>query len=159
MAVTRAITLVDAAGATSGANLTSGSFTLPTGWVPGDLAIFVWFSRDSGRTFTKPTGATEKVQTSSSGVGHLWIGWRYLVSGDTTFAWSATSSTNNTDGFFTIVFRDANSSAADPFEQISGAGATTFTNVQSPDPPAISAATVLANDASTSDDDVFGILV
>jgi len=146
MAAVRGVTFVGASFGNSGNNLTSGSWALPANWLPGDFAIFVWASRESGRTFTEPGTVTQKVDFSSAGFGHLFIGYRTLVAGDTTFAWTATSSTNNTDGFYTVVFRDVNGSAADPFERTSAANPATFSNTQSPDPPALSAATILDKD-------------
>lgn len=129
-----AITYVGSASAT-GNNPTSGNFSLPSGWQVGDIAIFWWFTYAYNKTFTPPSGVTQKQQASSSGYGRLYIGYRTLQSGDSTFGWTASSVTGSTTIWGTSVFRGV-IKTGDPFEAESGAPAT-FTGVNNPDPPAV----------------------
>lgn len=125
-----------------GNNPTSGSFSLPGGWVAGDTAIFWWYTYANTKTFTAPSGVTQKQQASSPGYGRLYIGYRVLQSGDSTFPWSASSVGNSTTIWGTSVFRGVDS-AGDPFEAQSGAPAT-FTNARNPNPPPV---TTVSNNA------------
>lgn len=133
-----AITFVDFTG-NGFANAVSGSFTLPASWADGDLGVFWWFTRSSTRVFTKPTDVTEKFHdTVSDTFGQLWIGYRHLVTGDTTFGWTCTSVTNQTIVFGCSVFRGTVASG-DPFEATSGTTAQQ-SNVADVDPPSVTVA-------------------
>ncbi|MEM4313090.1 MAG: hypothetical protein QXH95_03440, partial [Thermoplasmata archaeon] len=133
-----AITFVGTTSST-GNNPTSGSFTLPAGWQAGDLCIFWWFTYDGSKTFTPPTGVTQKYQVGQTNYGRLYIGYRYLQSGDSTFSWSSSSSTGSTTIWGTSVFRGTKQSG-DPFEADSGPPQT-FTNQVNPDPPPVTTIT------------------
>jgi hypothetical protein len=126
----------------TGNNPTSNSFSLPGGWAAGDTAIFWWYTYADTKTFTPPSGVTQKQQASSSGYGRLYIGYRVLQSGDSTFSWSASSVSNSTTIWGTSVFRGVDGTG-DPFEAQSGAPAT-FTNVNDPNPPSV---TTVSNNA------------
>jgi hypothetical protein len=119
----------------TGNNPTSGSFSLPTGWAAGDTAVFWWYTYANTKTFTAPAGVTQKQQASSSGYGRIYIGYRVLQSGDTTFSWTSGSVANSTTIWGTSVFRGVDPTG-DPFEAQSGAPAT-FTNSRNPNPPAV----------------------
>jgi hypothetical protein len=119
----------------TGNNPTSGSFSLPSGWTVGDVAVFWWYTYDSTKTFTPPSGVTQKRQASSGGYGRIYIGYRQLQSGDTTFGWTSFSVSNSTTIWGTSVFRGVDGTG-DPFEAESGAPAT-FLNTEDPNPPAV----------------------
>jgi len=119
----------------TGSNPTSGSFSLPSGWAVGDVAVFWWYTYDSTKTFTPPSGVTQKRQASSGGYGRIYIGYRQLQSGDTTFGWTSSSVNNSTTIWGTSVFRGVDGTG-DPFEAESGAPAT-FLNTNDPNPPAV----------------------
>jgi hypothetical protein len=135
------ITYVGSASSTAN-NPTSGSFSLPGGWAAGDTAVFWWYTYSSTKTFTAPPGVTQKQQAASAGYGRLYIGYRALQSGDSTFSWSASSVANSTTIWGTSVFRGVDGTG-DPFEAQSGAPAT-FTNARDPNPPSV---TTVSNNA------------
>ena len=125
---------------TSGNNPTSGSFTLPSDWVAGDVAVFWWYTRDSGKTFTYTEGdITIKYNTASSGYGRIVIGYRTLQDGDSSFNWDASYVYGSTTIWGVSVFRNVYN-LGDPFEAVSGNPATFSTN--DPNPPAASVSTV-----------------
>ncbi|OGE17570.1 hypothetical protein A3F00_05415 [Candidatus Daviesbacteria bacterium RIFCSPHIGHO2_12_FULL_37_11] len=119
----------------TGNNTTSGSFTLPSGWQSGDTAVFWWYTRTNTKTIILPATLTQKQQVNASGFGRIYVGYRVLQSGDSTFAWTSSSATNSTVIWGTSVFRGVDTTG-DPFEAQSGAPGT-FTNNSSPDPPAV----------------------
>lgn len=128
-------------GDTNGAfgNAVNGNFTLPVGWADGDLGVFWWYTRSNSRIFTKPAGVDEKLADNSQAgdlFGQIWIGYRHLVTGDTTFGWTCTSVGNQTIVFGSSVFRDT-AASGDPFEASSGTTAQA-TNVADVDPPSTS---------------------
>ena len=101
----------------------------------GDIGLFWWWCRDSTKTFTEPAGVTQKHDfAGGAGFGRLFIGYRYLVGGDTTFGWTASSVSTVTVLWGVTVIRGGPSSG-DPFETESGTPAT-FTDTNDPDPPA-----------------------
>lgn len=118
----------------AGNNSTSGSFSLPAGRQAGDVAIFWWYTRTNTKTFTPPGTITQQKQTSASGFGRIYIGYRVLQAADTTFAWTSSSASNSTVIWGTSVFRNVNTTT--PFETDSGVPAT-FTNTANPNPPAV----------------------
>jgi hypothetical protein len=126
----------------TGNNPTNGSFSLPSGWAAGDTAVFWWYTYANTKTFTAPAGVTQKQQASASGYGRIYIGYRGLQSGDTTFPWTSGSVANSTTIWGTSVFRGVDPTG-DPFEAQSGAPAT-FSNSRNPDPPAV---TTVSNNA------------
>jgi hypothetical protein len=119
-------------------NPTSGSFTLPTGWQPGDFAIFVWYTYANTKTFTPPSGITQKYQTAPAGYGRLYIGYRVLQSGDSSFSWSSSNVANSTTVWITSVFRNVD--VDNPWDNDSGPPVT-FTDRVNPDPPAVATLT------------------
>ena len=123
----------------TGNNPTSDSFALPSGWQDGDVAVFWWYTYADTKTFTPPSGVTQKQQAAASGYGRLYIGYRVLQAGDTTFAWTSSSVTNSTTIWGISVFRGVNP-IGDPFEAQSGAPAT-FANAINPNPPAVTTLT------------------
>ena len=138
---TAGISYIGSANATAN-NPTSGSFSLPGSWAAGDTAVFWWYTYANTKTFTAPLGVTQKQQASSAGYGRIYIGYRVLQSGDSTFAWTASSVANSTTIWGTSVFRGVDGTG-DPFEAQSGAPAT-FTNARDPNPPAV---TTVSNNA------------
>lgn len=93
-------------GKTSGysANTANGSWSLPADWRVGELGIFFWYSR-ADSTFAPPAGITTILDSNPAGdYGHMYIGGRYLVAGDATFSWTATTGTNQTSGWICAVF-------------------------------------------------------
>ena len=126
---------------TTASNPTSGDFTLPAGWVAGDVAVFWWYTATFDKTLVAgtPWGITSKQDVNSSGFGHIFIGYRTLAAGDSTFGWTSSSAVNATTIWGTSVFRGVNRSG-DPFEAQSGAPAT-FTNTSSPNPPPVTTIT------------------
>jgi hypothetical protein len=128
-------------GTTSGTenNPTSGSWSLPSSWQAGDVAIFWWYTYADTKTFTDPATVTQKYDVASTGYGRLFIGYRVLQTGDTTFSWTASSVSSSTTIYGTSVFRNVDSTG-DPFEAVSGSPAT-FTNVNDPDSPAVTTLT------------------
>ena len=135
------ITYIGSANSTAN-NPTSDSFSLPGGWAAGDTAIFWWYTYANTKTFTAPTGVTQKQQASSAGYGRIYIGYRVLQSGDSTFPWTSSSVANSTTIWGTSVFRGVDGTG-DPFEAQSGAPAT-FTNARDPNPPSV---TTVSNNA------------
>jgi hypothetical protein len=123
----------------TGNNPTSGNFTLPSGWQAGDVAIFWWYTYAGTKTYTPPTNVTLKENNAPTNYGRLYIGYRTLQSGDSTFAWTSSSVTNSTTIWGVSVFRNVYN-VGDPFENDSGAPAT-FTNVNDPNPPAVTTLT------------------
>ena len=78
----------------------SGDWTLPVGWADGDLAVFWWYAVRSAATFDDPAavGVTQKVNASGSVATHgtLFVGYRELQTGDTTFGWTGSTGSNVT---------------------------------------------------------------
>ena len=138
-------------------NPASGNFTLPGTAQAGDVAIFWWFAQLNTKTISPPATITQKQNASSAGFGRLYIGYRVLQAGDTTFAWTSTGGTGGGSGTTTVwgtsVFRNVNTTG-DPFEAQSGAPIT-FTNTTSPNPPAVTTispnATVVSIFGKTND--------
>lgn len=118
----------------------SGSWTLPVGWQAGDLAIVWLYSRAGIYAISAPASITGKHDSNNANSGRLYIGYRYLQTGDTTFDWTRTvSSSNSTTLWGVDVFRGTFGSG-DPFEADTGATPATF-SVRDPDPPAVTPAT------------------
>jgi hypothetical protein len=133
-----AITYVASMTALTGNNPASGTWTLPS-FNPGDLAIFWLGSRAGVYNITEPTGVGITTTYLYAGGSNCrgYVGYRYLQSGDTTFNWSRATSSSNSDTIWSVdVFRGGPSSG-DPFAAVSGASPTNFTNVNDPDPPAV----------------------
>jgi hypothetical protein len=131
------ITFVGSTGST-GNNPTSGSFTLPSGWQSGEFAIFWWYTYADTKTFTPPSGVTQKYQTAPTGYGRLYIGYRVLHSGDSTFSWTASSVTSSTTIWGVSVFHGVDTN--NPWDADSGTPQT-FTNAINPNPPAVTTQT------------------
>ena len=127
---------------TTGNNNTSGSFSLPSGWTAGDVAVFWWYTSNNTKTISPPGTITQKQQASSAGFGRLYIGYRVLQSGDSIFTWSSSPVSQSTVIWGTSVFRGVNTTG-DPFEAQSGVPVT-FTDTLSPNPPAV---TIVSNNA------------
>jgi len=130
-------------GATSatGNNPTSGSFSLPSGWQAGDFGIFWWYTYSNTKTFTLTgtgTGITQKYQTAPSGYGRLFIGYRTLQSGDSTFDWTSSSVASSTTIRGASVFRNVDTT--NPWDADSGTPIT-FTDAINPNPPAVTTIT------------------
>jgi len=117
---------------------TSGNWTLPGGWSVGDLAIFWWYTRNA-RTFTEPGTVTQKVDYTASGVGRLFVGYRYLESGDTTFGWTADSTGTSNPTFWGTAVFSGTVGSGDPFE--AQAAAAYFLNFNDPDPAPVTPVT------------------
>jgi hypothetical protein len=131
------ITYVSTTSAT-GNNPTSGDFTLPSGWQAGDVAIFWWYTYADTKTFTPPSGITQKYQTAPTGYGRLYIGHRVLQNGDLTFSWTASSVASSTTIWGVSVFRGVDNTNI--WDADSGTPVT-FTNAINPNPPAVTTIT------------------
>jgi len=127
------ITYVGATTAT-GNNSTSGSFTLPGGWAAGDVALFFWYTRAYNKTFTLPAGVTQLQDAAASPHGHIYVGYRVLQSGDSTFAWTSSSVSSSDVVWGASVFRGVDN--ASPIDAESGAP-TEFDNAIDPELPSI----------------------
>lgn len=118
----------------------TADWTLPGSWAANDVAIFWFYARNSGKNITPPGTVTTKHEVQTSGFGKMFVGYRTLQSGDSTFGWTATQSAGAIPTFWgTIVFRGVVTSG-DPFEAQSGAPAT-FTDVNDPDPASVTTLT------------------
>ena len=131
------ITFVGSTSASSN-NPTSDSFSLPSGWQAGDFAIFWWYTYANTKTFTPPNGVTQRYQTAPSGYGRLYIGYRVLQSGDSTFTFTSSSVYGSTTVWGVSVFRGVD--ASNPWDADSGSPAI-FTDMINPDPPAVTTVT------------------
>ena len=69
---------------------TSGTYDLPAGWIPGDLAIFVWVSSSNNKVYTQASGVTTVHDSAAASSGRTVISYRVLQAGDTSFSWTAT---------------------------------------------------------------------
>lgn len=112
---------------------TSGDWTLPTGWSAVDLGLMWWGTNASTKNVSLPGSVTTVYETS--GNGRLFIGYRFLVAGDATFTWTATSVASSVAGWGVAVFRDSPSSGVAPFEALSGTPSS-FAGTTNPNPPA-----------------------
>jgi hypothetical protein len=128
-------------------NPLSGTFPLGVegvDWQPGNLAIFWWYGRASTKTWTNASGGRLTVRHEDIGGanGVLTIASRVLVTGDLAadLAWTSPTVTNATCCWGTAIF--AGVDAATPIE--ADAPPSLFTNLQSPDPPAVTVATANA---------------
>lgn len=130
------IQFIGAAVGTAAANPTSGlAFTLHGSAAVGDLAFFVWYSRASTKSFTKPANVTTVYDVNTANGGHIFIGYRYITSLSDTYGWTAGSVSNGTTGWFTSTFRNvATVAQGGPFYANSGSP-TNGTTTQDPDPP------------------------
>lgn len=124
----------------------SGSWTLHANWQPGDTAIFWWYAVRSAASIDDPSGVgiTQKQNASGAGsaAGTIFVGYRHLQSGDTTFGWTGSVAASVDVLWGVDVWRGLDT-AGDPFEAQSGTAAE-FTDTNDPDPPA---ATPVSNDA------------
>jgi hypothetical protein len=126
--------------AVGGGDLTSGSWTLPAGWQAGDLAIMWWWvSGTTTKTLTPPGTVTQKHQVSPDNYGRLFIGYRWLQSGDTTFAWTSNSVAGGATVYGCDVFRGVAPGSGDPFTSQSGTPVA-FAPERDPDLPAVTPA-------------------
>ena len=113
-----AISFVGAGTAVASAGGSTGSLTptLPSGWLPGDLALIFCTGRATGYVFTA-TGYTQKfaVNHSSSGVNRIVLLYRFLQSGNgnPTVSWTGGAS-NATVLMQIAVFRGVDQS--NPFD-------------------------------------------
>jgi len=128
-------------------NPLSGTFPLGVegvDWQPSNLAIFWWYGRASTKTWTNASGGRLTVRHEDIGGanGVLTIASRLLVTGDleADMAWTSPTVTNATCCWGTAIF--AGVDAATPIE--ADATPSLFTNLQSPDPPAVTVATANA---------------
>ena len=125
----------------TGNNPTSGSWSLQSGWQANDFCIFWWYTYTNTKTITLTetgTGVTQKYNNAPSGYGRLFIGYRVLQSGDSTFAWTSSSASSSTTIWGTSVFRNVDTT--NPWDTDSGTPAT-FANAVSPNPPAVTTIT------------------
>jgi RHS repeat-associated protein len=120
----------------SGNNPTGGTWTLPAGWQPGDLVVVWLYARAGAYAIANPAGITIKHNSNNGNNGRLFIGYRYLQAGDTSFAWTRTTSSSNTDVLWGVVVLRGTVSAGDPFNASTGATPTTGTGAD-PDPAAV----------------------
>ena len=121
----------------SGNNETSSTFSLPAGWSNNNLAIFCWYCFEPTKKFTDASGGkltSIGSGSAASGTGSYFIGYRTLVTGDTTFAWTANSVASGTVVWGTAVFSGSYTGSGVIEAQ---SAFTTWTNAASPDPPAV----------------------
>jgi hypothetical protein len=135
--------------ALTGNNPASGTWTLPSapggGWTDRYLGIFWLGSRAGVYNITEPTGVgiTTKYLYAGGSNCRGYVGYRYLQSGDTTFGWSRSAGSSNSDTIWSVDVIDLGNTggSGDPFNASSGASPTNFTDVNDPDPPAVTPAT------------------
>jgi hypothetical protein len=130
------ITFVGSTSSTAN-NPTSGVFSLPSGWKADDVAIFWWYTSRNTKTFNPPLNVTTKYETAFTDYGRLYIGYRALHGGDSTFSWSASSAGGSTTIWGTSVFRNVDTSII--WDADSGSPRS-FT-AQNPDPPEVTTVT------------------
>ena len=120
---------------TSGStNPTSGNWTLSgLSFAAGDIGLFWWFTNSNAKTITEPATVTQQIDTLSIGRGRLFVGYRVLEAGDTTFGWTSNSVVNSGTAWGVDVFRGIDFL----FTNTSGADATSYTNDNTPQPPAV----------------------
>jgi len=116
-------------------NPVSGDWIPAVGWEPGDVCVCWWYTYNNNKTITEPATVTQKYDVASASCGRLFIGYRILQAGDTTFRWASISAANATTVWGASVFRGVDGSG-DPFEADSGAPAL-FGNQINPNPPAV----------------------
>ena len=121
----------------SGNNPLTGDFTLPGGWAVNDVAIALWFKIEPA-VFTAPLGLTQRHDVSTAGRGQVYAAHRVLQSGDTTFAWAATTVTNATTLWGAVVYRGVDT--VTPFDLTEAAPAA-YANTATPNPPAVTTVT------------------
>jgi len=124
----------------TGNNPTSGTFTLNSiSWQADDVAVFWWYTRVATKTFTlddaKITQKQQAYDDADGYAGRIFIGYRVLQAGDTTFGWTSSSSSNATTIWGTSVFRGVDTTG-DPFEAESGVPER-WLNTEDPNPPAV----------------------
>jgi RHS repeat-associated protein len=120
----------------SGNNPTSGTWTLPAGWQPGDLVVVWLYARSGTYAISNPAGITIKHNSNNSNNGRLFIGYRYLQAGDTSFNWTRTTGSSNADVLWGVVVLRGTVGSGDPFNASTGATPTTGTGAD-PDPTAV----------------------
>ena len=116
----------------AGNNPASGTWTLPTapggGWTDRYLGIFWLYARAGIFDPGTPANITTKISNNGAGYGRLYIGYRYLSSGDTTFGWTRVTGSSNADVIYGVHVVDlgATGGSGDPF---SDAVLATFDNL------------------------------
>jgi hypothetical protein len=94
----------------TGNNTTSSTFSLPASWGAGDLAVFWWYTYANNKTFAKPAAVTQLQDVNNASYGHLFIGYRVLQAGDSTFAWTSSSIASSDVIWGVSVFRGQHAS-------------------------------------------------
>ena len=125
-------------------NPISGNFTLPTsGHAVGDLALCMWYSRASTKSFNAPDyfvsdGGVALYDVSDASYGHLWIGAKPLTQNDIDWglvgetAWSSTYVNNATTMYGVALFRGVNTTTNCGVEANSGSPTTGTNAVNAP---------------------------
>jgi hypothetical protein len=126
---------IGAAVGTPAANPTGGNFTVHANTQAGDLVIAHWYSRASGKGFTKPADVNQEIDVATANGGHLFVGWWIAAGSSDSKAWTATSVSNGSTGWGTATFRTGNYIAPFRYKGNTPGGQTT-----APDPPEISTA-------------------
>jgi hypothetical protein len=113
---------------------TTQNWELPSGWVVGDVGLFYYYCGRGTGTFSPNAGVTEIINhadtDASNPRGRLYIGYRVLQSGDTTFSWTSGSVASIDQGWGVEVYRGVDT--ADPVDATSGASPTNFTDTNDP---------------------------
>lgn len=113
---------------------TSGNWTLSgISFAAGDVAFFWWWTSVSSKAVTAPGTIDQKTNTAVSSIGRLFVGMRVLQSGDSTFAWTASSVSLAGTSWGVDVFRGLGF----PASNVSGSSATQYTNDNTPQAPAV----------------------
>lgn len=110
---------------------------MPAGWQDGDLGLFWWGSVRAASSLESPAGVGITVkryqQGAASSSGTIFIGYRRLTTGDTTFAWTG-SVGSSVDVLWGVDVIRGGHVTGDPFEAESGAP-TEWADLNDPDPP------------------------
>lgn len=137
-ALTPSISYIGATNATANNSL-GADWTLPAGWAAGDIAIFWWYTYTNTKTVTEPVTVTQLQDSSSSGYGRLFVGWRALEVGDATFAWTSSDVANSDVIWGVSVFRGQHVAPID-----AETAPVVFDNSVNPPPHTITTATASA---------------
>lgn len=134
-----AITYVGSTGDAASGFISTGAWTLSgISWQVGDLAIFWLGINDDAiiNTITPPATITTKINTVNNAAGtRMFIGYRRLEIGDTTFTWNTDPAFSSLPVWGVDIFRgDEIPSSGDPFNAASSLTQITTVN---PDNPAV----------------------
>jgi hypothetical protein len=139
-----AISLIGTPTSSAATGSTTQDWTLPAGWDAGDLALFYYYCGRGTGSFSPSGSLSEHLNAADSDPTHpkgrLYIGYRVLQQGDTTFSWTSGSVAGIDQVWGVEAWRGVDTAA--PFDT-SAAG--TFQDTNDPTSPAV---TPSVNDAA-----------